>query len=260
MKTIKFILLYLILCLSSCVFSQKHKSIKLLNSTYIKINDTLFADIYEVTNENYKNFLGDLKRDSSLELYQKCMYDTSQWMNKFSFLCVENLRDKYHTHSFFDSFPIVNISWFAANKYCDWLTEKYKSTKRPKDKNLLFKLPSEYEWRIMVDGDNTGFPKGFGSGRDEYGYYKANTNTLNGNYDTIAVDGGYFMVWVKAYVPNRLGIYQIIGNVSEMTDVKDIVKGGDWWTTIADCAIDKSQTIDTPDPRVGFRVVAIVIK
>jgi hypothetical protein len=51
----------------------------------------------------------------------------------------------------------------------------------------------------------------------------------------------------------------VIGNVSEMTNIKDIEKGGSWWTKIEDCAIDKRENIQVPDPRVGFRVVVRII-
>ena len=54
-------------------------------------------------------------------------------------------------------------------------------------------------------------------------------------------------------------IYDVIGNVSEMTsDGKQ--KGGSWDNYPEECTVDKTQSYTLPDPRVGFRVIMEIIE
>jgi len=55
-------------------------------------------------------------------------------------------------------------------------------------------------------------------------------------------------------------LYNVIGNASEMINTEGLQKGGDWFTLLEDCSVDKKQNYETPDPRVGFRVIAKVLR
>jgi formylglycine-generating enzyme required for sulfatase activity len=255
---IAFLLLVLISGLSYGSNSHRKKIIRLQDNYYTRINNTLYAAQCEVTNKDYNVFLYAIRNDSAL--YQSCLYDSMDWTNKFSFLNSTPVCEHYHNHPAFDNFPIVDISWYAARKYCEWLTNEYNSSHPDSRGKHVFVLPSEKEWVLMADSGIGGFPKGFGNGRDRQGQYNENINTFHGNYDTIAADGGYFTVQVNAYESEWRGLFNVIGNVSEMTDTKDIQKGGSWWTELADCTISKKETIETPDPRVGFRVFVRILK
>ncbi len=61
------------------------------------------------------------------------------------------------------------------------------------------------------------------------------------------------------YKANNLGIFDIIGNVSEITQ-SGLQKGGSWDNYLEECTIDKTQNYELPDPRIGFRVVMEVIE
>ena len=66
-------------------------------------------------------------------------------------------------------------------------------------------------------------------------------------------------VSVGNYRENNIDIYDIIGNVAEVTSDGKI-KGGSWSNTLEECFIDKSQDYSLPDPRVGFRLVMEIIE
>ena len=145
-------------------------------------------------------------------------------------------------------------------KYCEWLTAEYRHKRGKKGDMLLCKLPTEAEWLLITDADSSGFPRGIHGGKDNAGKYQVNIKTMRGDSVTIFEDGGFYTVKEDLYLPNRFGLYNVIGNVSEMTDVRNISKGGNWWSLIKDCAVDKRDTFHTPDPRVGFRVFVQVLR
>ena len=254
--------LSLLIFMSAYLFAGPHhkKVLNLPDGKYARINDTLYAAIYEITNENYKAFLNAIYRDSGLSLYQKCIYDSAAWTTKFPNSYNAPMKKNYHNHRAFSIFPEVNIPWYGAMKYCEWLTAKNDILRGKEQDKLLFKLPSEKEWILIADVDSTGFPKGLYKGKDATGKYQVNIKTMQRDSVTIADDGGFYTVREDMYRPNRYGLYNVIGNVSEMTDTKDVEKGGNWWSAIEDCTVDKRDTFATPDPRVGFRVMLKVVK
>jgi formylglycine-generating enzyme required for sulfatase activity len=260
MKTISLFLFILVCAIATARTSQKkHKTVTILGAKYVRINDSIYAGMCEVTIDNYRTFSDAIKRDSSEDMYNRIKYDPLPWVDKFDSIGGSCL-DKYYFHPAFNFYPIVNISWQSANDFCNWLTNYYNANNYSWNKRFLFTLPTEDQWELLADNDGTGYPSGFGKPIDETGHYKVNVNTFVTNNDSTAIDGGYFMVLVDSYQPNKLGFYQVIGNVAEMTSTKDLVKGGSWFTKFEDCAIDKHELISTPDPRVGFRVIMKVTK
>ena len=256
----QFFFLFFGIAVCSSIYSQKLRTITLLGDKYARINDTLYAGIYEVSAWDYNVFLEHLSHDYDSALYKKCVYDPNGWYNIVDPKFVDSplafkMAHNYHHHPAFDKYPVVNIPWFGAVIYCEWLTRTYGELKGSFKRDFTFALPSEEEWQLIADADVSDFPKGFNSGKDKADKYQVNVRTVHCDSVTFNEDGAYFMINIKAYKPNRYGLYNVIGNVSELTSVKDIEKGGDYWTLLSDCAISKKQRIHTPDPRVGFRVI-----
>ena len=66
--------------------------------------------------------------------------------------------------------------------------------------------------------------------------------------------------WVYLYEPTtHLYLYNIFGNVAEMTSEKGIAKGGSFAHTLEECAADRVQKYDAPKAWLGFRCVAEVV-
>lgn len=76
----------------------------------------------------------------------------------------------------------------------------------------------------------------------------------------ITVDGFVMMSMVQAYFPNDIGLYDVVGNVSEMIDEKGKSCGGSWNHVPEESTIRSINTYDKPNSAVGFRVFMEVLE
>jgi Sulfatase-modifying factor enzyme 1 len=76
----------------------------------------------------------------------------------------------------------------------------------------------------------------------------------------ITVDGFVMMSVVQAYFPNGIGLYDVVGNVAEMTNEKGQACGGSWNHAPEESTITSINTYEKPDPAVGFRVFMEVLE
>jgi formylglycine-generating enzyme required for sulfatase activity len=233
------------------------------NKDYVKFDDKLYALRHEVTNREYREFLQDLKATNQNEKYAKCLYDSSLWISKIKYSYCEPLKMAYHYHPAYDNYPTVNISLEGAKSYGEWLTDKYNKDAKRKYKKVLFRLPSENEWKKLaspLSGHNLpweGSSNSSKNGKTHFSNIKVmDPKTAKVNY---IGDGGLGTIIVAHYKPNNLGIYDVIGNVSEMTQ-EGTQKGGSWDNYLEESTIDKTQNYTLPDPRVGFRIVMEIIE
>jgi formylglycine-generating enzyme required for sulfatase activity len=93
-------------------------------------------------------------------------------------------------------FPANSMSQYGALMYCRWL---YKKT------GIFYRLPTEAEWEYACRaGSNTTYPFGDDTtGLSNFAWYKSNS------------DNRYHKTGLKA--PNKWGLYDILGNVTEWT-------------------------------------------
>ncbi len=112
--------------------------------------------------------------------------------------------------------PVVNISWYGAVYYCDWLSrmeEAYDSSSGSV-RNISrtgggFRLPTEAEWEYCARG---------GGGNTLY----SGTNLFPANYawfywnSDISDGTGSRVHEVGQKLPNILGLYDMTGNAFEM--------------------------------------------
>ena len=100
-----------------------------------------------------------------------------------------------------DNYPVVHIAYEDALAYCEWSNRR---------------LPTEAEWESAALGDkkNTIFTWG-----NDDSVLNVKANTWQGVFPTKneSKDGFEFISPVKSYPPNSVGLYDMTGNVWELT-------------------------------------------
>jgi len=224
----------------------------------------------EVTNEEYKIFLNDLKKQGKMDEYKIAYPDSTKWLNSNAYM--QPYVDFYFTHPAYDKYPVVNISRQGAKLYCKWLTEKVNSKLKNKNKYINdFRLPSPEEWMIAAKGGHVDaiYPWESKETADIDGNYFCNFKYLaspNAKKVKTNLEPGISPTIVSHFKPNGYGIYDMAGNVAEMVQVLgDSTKSG-IGTKGGSFIDDESHIkIDGPDaykgiteasPFIGFRPVS----
>jgi formylglycine-generating enzyme required for sulfatase activity len=156
-----------------------------------------------------------------------------------------------------ENHPVVNVSWYDARKYCEWLSEKVRRAVR---------LPTEAEWEKAARGDidRREYPWG-----DEWSELHCNSNEL-GVGETSPV--GLFLNGTSPY-----GCLDMVGNILEWCQSKSakypykanndredlggndprVLRGGsfNFYRTSARCSFHDGYRPDGRYEYFGFRVV-----
>lgn len=174
--------------------------------------------------------------------------------------------------------PVCGVSYDDAAAFCAWLSKK---------ESKHYRLPTDHEWSCAVGiGDReTGDtprtrhrkiqdvypwgtqwppPKGAGNYAGEECHAQ---HGLPQNYSYIKEynDGFVFTSPVGSFAPNRLGLYDLGGNLWEWcSDWMDadhrhrVLRGGSWGDDVPACLLSSFRNHDLPGNRgvvYGFRVV-----
>ncbi|MCQ2974443.1 MAG: formylglycine-generating enzyme family protein [Bacteroidales bacterium] len=293
----KLLLLTIVLCCATLCFGQKegldkidyNKSLtanttniklvesqmKYINHSYYKTLDKnvsagdFYISIFEITNSLYKAFLKDLKDNKLEDLYEKCKINGEGWLQISE--AFESTAKTYHTDAKWNEYPVVNISQEAAETFCLWLTKLYAAYNGAKFNNAEFRLPTESEWIIAAAGgsENSLYPWDGKFLRNKKGEWNANFKIageenirINPKTNNIEILDNNILYQttlspVKAFEPNKYGLYQMAGNAAELTS-NGKVKGGSWhsfgyYMQIA--AEDEPGLTELPNPFTGFRIV-----
>lgn len=206
-------------------------------------NDTISIEQLEVLDaifNNMRNVYGDSIKFSAFETTVK------------EYCAI--LGEKYEESK--ASLPITDVSFGKANLFVEKLNELINSD----NTGIEFTLPTEEEWEYAAaDGDTDNATQYAGSNNiSEVAWYSGNANgelhPANGQSEL---------------KPNKLGLYDMSGNVCEhvFTPYIDfnnpenptnmmLIKGGSFASTEAECAIKHSTPMenDLSSPKVGFRL------
>ena len=219
----------------------------------------------EITNDHYNKFLEELKASGNEKDYQIAAIQREQW-TQVGKDCIDSV---YDTHPTYRLYPVVNISYEAAELFCQWLTSKLK------DKNWEFRLPTKEEWIYAAQcgrqglsavyswgfpflRNNEGMPMGCYHALGDESIHK----TENG-YEIISPEPdirNYFVLMMapsQSFYPNDWGLYNMSGNVAEMISEKGIAMGGSWHDPGYDVGTESAQSYTCASPIIGFRPVLV---
>lgn len=231
----------------------------------IWIKDSIYMDQCEIRNMDYLEYTLWTKRYDSVN-YEKVLPDTLVWRDR---ICLnEPYPEYYFRHPAYYKYPVVGVSYEQALAFCKWRTDRVKefANKIPsrsklgdtyKKGNFYYRLPTKEEWEYAASA-GTKLPYGFQSLQTKESVPNFNvTETYSLGYYNL---GGDITVPVFCKKPNSFGLYNTIGNVSEMIMDKGISKGGSWANSIKECYIKDSISYEKTSCWLGFRCVCVVTK
>jgi serine/threonine protein kinase len=170
-----------------------------------------------------------------------------------------------------DTHPVVKVSWEDAKAFCRWLTEKERREGIIGSK-YSYQLPRDWEWSVAVGLTESGggtpenkderIPDVYPWGRQWPPPYAA------GNYDSsLGVDIFEWTSPVGSFESNRLGLYDLGGNVSEWCEDEyspgsgdRVLRGAAWSDNKLVTLLSSCRFHDSPGGRYnnyGFRCVLV---
>lgn len=273
----KFVSFFLLLLIADNSFSQKVRKLKANPPGTVQVNDTLFADISEVANVHWREYLYyllDINKDT--QAYKEALPDTLVWITGY----IENpLSQYYFRHPGFNNYLAAGISYEQVLKFCKWRTYVANQGIYFKENNIkawklhledtfpirfYYRLPTKEEWEMIADPeiDSSGRIFRKFNGRSVFHFNtKEVADSMKRKTDPhLPFTPDVFTASVMSYFPNKYGMYNMIGNVAEMISEKGIAKGGSFIHPLYSCRIHMDQHYDQPERWLGFRCVAVVIK
>jgi formylglycine-generating enzyme required for sulfatase activity len=229
----------------------------------VKINDTLYYDEAEVSNFAWREYLSAVGKQYGYdsEQYKFALPDTLVWRHKLSYN--EPYVEYYFRHPAYSQFPVVGISFRQANEYCKWRTDVVKGQlkKMNPGKTYVFeyRLPDRAEWQsVALIGLSNKTEKRIKSKNMDKNYI---ANLRYGRGHTGATEQKEHADVTRPAIsgfPNEKSIYNIFGNVAEMTKEKGISVGGGWTHTADEAGFHMTINYEKPESWLGFRCVCVV--
>lgn len=278
------------------ILSEKHwayipKKVDLTKST---IGDTptkivesgdFYISKFEVTNHEYRRFLNSLEESD-----EKGHIPKSENWNEMIRVNKPNSNrmatEYYFAHNAFNRYPVVNVTLEDATAFAKWLTKEYNKQDKKEFKKVSFRLPTEDEWKVAALGETSElslFPWGSPYIRNREGKALANMLRVSGsmirNYwdeegnqrveliDKNLKENLSLTSQVASYNQTRHGLYDMAGNVAEMTtsvhpEVKEalVAKGGSYALSEYWAQVNSQYPFKGSNAYTGFRLVMEVIE
>lgn len=233
---------------------------------------------YEVSNAQYNNFLNDLLAQGKNSEYKTAQIDTAGWTAHLKH--GEPYATHYHSHPAYANYPVVNINQRGAENYCRWLEEQLNAT-ADEGTTYTVRLPERKEWLRAASPDRLNMVYSWGGPylqnkqgqklcnfryigaenvhfdtetesyqvKNEFETHMGVPGSLNNNADVTAP--------VESYAPNSVGVYNLNGNVAELT-ASGLACGGSWNSPGYDVRNSSAVKLETSSPFVGFRPILLV--
>lgn len=237
--------------------------------SWAKVQEGVWMKKTEVSNADFKLFLNDLKEQGRLQEWKAFYPDTTVWVTGNS--ASKPFVEFYFNSTAFNNYPVVGISFEAANAYCSWLSNKYAVLNNQPFGKVMFRLPNQDEWK-----------KGASSSKDDGRVYPWNGLYLHNNRgerlcnfkaendSLVVMDAGskknqesqklpptkaQITSPVNSFFPNDIGLYNVCGNVAEMLAEKGIAAGGGFDDAGYNVRIQSTKNYNNPSREIGFRVL-----
>ncbi|MCP4696259.1 MAG: formylglycine-generating enzyme family protein [Gammaproteobacteria bacterium] len=148
--------------------------------------------VYEVTNAEYVTFLNSVKRRGTAE---EPWFETKA---EDSYSHITGTTGAFQAEAGYENHPVVNVSWYGAAVYTEWLSAQTGQT---------YRLPTEAEWEYAARaGTETAYWWG-----NDIGVNNANcSNSYCGDSFSQTAPAGSFSA-------NSFGLYDTAGNAWEWT-------------------------------------------
>lgn len=239
----------LLLIFAGCFLQKEHYDVvrkvpKLKYETPpggVWLHDNLFMDKTEVRNLDYLEFLYWTNRKEPEKL-KSLLPDTAVWRDSLNYN--EPYVMYYLRHPAYYNYPVVGISYEQAVAFCNWRSDRVNefiyirdhkvknwndTTVYPFTEVMHFRLPTKEEWEYAAAAglDQDKYPYGYEKLVDKNGKPVSNTLEYANLYCRsqripYLHTGGYYesvediTAPVTSFSPNKYGIYNMTGNVSEI--------------------------------------------
>lgn len=233
------------------------------NKTFIppgtkQITETLFADETEISNFAWREYESWTKTRYGVNSKEhlETLPDTLVWRNPKFYN--EPYVIHYYRHAAYKDYPVVGVSYEQALAFCKWRTDRVKEyyyLKNKKDIAIEYQLPTKEQWELLCSDQAGLFTR---QGRNEKGEHLINCYREEDTLSVSVKNEPDVAAPVYSYYKNQFGLYNMIGNVSEMIFDKGISKGGSWSHKLEECFVDKDLTYNKPESWLGFRCVCVV--
>ena len=223
---------------------------------------------FEVSNQQYRNFLAEVSPGLTARERKTIQCDSTGWNLVSSY--GEPMVKNYFRHPAFNEYPVVNVPYAGALKYCEWLQEKIQ--KENPGFVIKVRLPSREEWTWAAQGGRRQamYPWGDYRLRNKNGEAMCNFKRVNdhsiyrnrktGKPEIHEGGAGYtgtevFTSPVKSFTKNDYGLYNMCGNAAEMISEQGVCVGGSWNDYGGDVHIRATTGYEQPYPTIGFRPI-----
>lgn len=285
-EKIRVFILFVSLILSLASFSKNDKR----PPNGIKINDTLYIDETEITNLDWNEYYFWNKRiyGDSFAI-KNCSSIEELWYTSRPLTYGEPYVKYYFKHPAYNTYPVVAINYKQVINYCKWREDRIYEMSLTKNKIIPFPATTDSIHVFTIDGFLNGTYKCEIKNKNklqEIPIYKYRLPTLE-EFKTIEYDAyiGYLKSKKEDSIslekkkikynnpnytddditsdvhwsyPNKLGIFNLTQNVSEMTNIEGIAYGGNW--TMKEIQKNHTTTYTEPSIWLGFRCIAIKTK
>jgi formylglycine-generating enzyme required for sulfatase activity len=229
--------------------------------------NNLYIDIAEVRNIDYMEYMYWTRKKfgKNSNEYNRILPDTNVWE--------ESLNLYYLRHPSYRDYPIVGVSYQQAVDYCKWRSDRvneyyyFKTNKLEYNSDTTYSdipqiytysLPSTELFKELLTIKNSESTQKKIDKKNLVAYnYKSSKST-----DSISSNAEHKLLLapVYAYYPNSLGLYNLRGNVAEITTTKGVALGGSYLNTKQEIESGKELHFSKPKKWLGFRCVCKVNK